>query len=282
MRRGTFFGIALAVAAVFFAGWFLQPTGAGRELVQYAANRGSEEFFAGSVRLASAVIDRKLRIHLRGLRGEFQSPSGPVPLEIPSADSQGPLTGFFSQEGLVLNFKASLGQPTEGRGLDGVLKLRGGKQGFFEVKADVRSLDLHEIEWVNPENLSGSAGEMKGDLLIRGDASGRPFCRLHLQVDEPGGKLQARLFDTLKPYLPEVTVRQKVEKIAGGPALVNYRKARLDLDLPESDRLKIFLHIEVPDYNLNLNLNIEVRVDSKNAFADLAGLVGLIQKEANG
>jgi hypothetical protein len=188
----------------------------------------------------------------------------------------------FSKEGLALIFTVNLGGAAEGRGVVGVLRVRGERQGFCDMKADVRSLDLGDIEWVNPENLAGSAGEMKGSFTFRVDAGGRPFCEIRLRVEEPGGKLQARFFETLKPYLPQLAVQQKVEEIAGKQALVDFREAELRLDLAESDRMKIFLHIAVPDYNLDLNLNIELRVDSENAFADVAGLVGLIRRETSG
>jgi hypothetical protein len=42
----------------------------------------------------------------------------------------------------------------------------------------------------------------------------------------------------------------------------------------------MLFHIVVPEYNLNLNLNLTLRVESREAFTDLARLTGLIKIEA--
>ncbi len=249
-----------------------------RRLFESLFNQNTKEFFDGSIRLEEARLDPKLKIHLRNLRGQLHSDAGPVPFEISSIDSQGPLFDFFSKEGLALIFKGLRPGHSAHQGVQGTIHLRGGREGFADLKAEVKSLDLQEVEWLNPENLSGASGELRGEVTFRVNAAGEVLCAANLRVQEPGGRIQSRFFDILKPYLPQqLEIRQKMDHLIATGGIVGFHDASLQLELAKSDQMKVFLHIAIPDYNLVLNLNIDIRIDEKNAFLQLAQLAGLLK-----
>ena len=251
----------------------------GRPLVESCLNAGTKEFFEGSLRVGGFRLDRRLRIHLEGLQGNLRSEAGPIPLKIRSLESEGSVSEIFSKKGLEFSFEGFGPRDSGLRGISGRAFFKAGKDWFFNLLLDIQELDLHEIEWVNPENLSGASGKVRGNLEFGADARGKIESRGDLEVAPPGGLLQARFFDLLKPYLPEVALREKVDEISGHRGLTGFHEASLKIELARSDKMKIFLHIAVPDYNLILNLNIEVRVDEKNALGQLAGLAGVIKSK---
>lgn len=254
-----------------------------RRLLESVLNQNTKKFFAGSIRVGEARLDRRLKIHIEHLRGRLLSGTGPVALEIQSIESQGPVTDFFLKQGLVLVFKGFRPGQSQHGGIQGTSHLRGGREGFIDLRAEVDGLDLHEIEWLNPENLSGATGELRGEMTFRSDTKGEVSYSARLQVEEPGGHVQTRFFDLLKPYLPQqLETREKIDHLLATGGVVGFREASLQADWAESDRMKVFLHITVPDYNLVLNLNLEIRVDEKNAFMQLTQLMGLLKIQSAG
>lgn len=247
------------------------------QLLQYSLNRNTKALFKDSLRVEKVRLEKNLEIQIDHLHGKLQTEGGPLPFQIKSINSEGPVTDFFSQEGLVLNFKEARTADSKYGGIHGSYRFRGGREGFFEIKAEVQGLGLEELEPLNPENLRGSSGEIKGEITIRQGAKG-VFLRANLRIDEPGGRLQARFLDLLKPYLPQMGVKEKVEQILAAGGGVDFRIASLEMELVESEKMKVLLHLAIPDYNLDLHFNIEVRVDEKNAFLQLAELGGLIGK----
>jgi len=150
-----------------------------------------------------------------------------------------------------------LGSPREG--LAGAVWIRGGRNGFFELRSEARSVDLEDLVWVNPENLKGSQGEIKGEIAIRQNATGDLRIRGKLRIAEPGGKLPARFFDLIKPYLPVAVTSAKIKTIQAAGGLVGFRVARLEMEMENPEVMKLFLQLAVPDYNLDLHLKMEIR-----------------------
>ena len=96
---------------------------------------------------------------------------------------------------------------------------------------------------------------------------------LLVNVAPPGGRLQARFFDILLPYLPTAD-KEALAKIRQAET-VDYKEANAIVKLDGKDSLKILLNIRVPEYNLNLNLNLTVHVEDNEAFFQLAHVMGI-------
>jgi len=258
MRKGILiFGISLLAVSIGLA-LFLRPP-MTRKLLEFGLNQASRELFAGTLRLEKVEWRSGPGIDLKNLHGQLQMPSGPVPLEVRSVESRGSLLDFFSRSGLRLNFEGAhpLGSPREG--LAGAVWIRGGRNGFFELRSEARSVDLEDLVWVNPENLKGSQGEIKGEIAIRQNATGDLRIRGKLRIAEPGGKLPARFFDLIKPYLPVAVTSAKIKTIQAAGGLVGFRVARLEMEMENPEVMKLFLQLAVPDYNLDLHLKMEIR-----------------------
>jgi hypothetical protein len=270
MRRGVFFTLFLVTAISLFSSFLIfRHSVWARPLVEIALNKTGKEFFQDSLRLGHFHIDRRLGIHLKDLRGNLRTETGEVPFEIHSLDTENSLANIFQKKGLKLFFKAEE--------ISGEARYRTGKGWFFDLKLDIHELGLEEVKWINPENLSGASGRMKGRIEFRADAQNEIHLQADLGVGPPGGLLQARFFELLKPYLPEPALRVRLEEVLAGKVLVGFKDASLKMELLESDIMKIFFHIAVPDYNLNLNLNMEIRIDEKNGFRELAELAGVLK-----
>ena len=236
-----------------------------RLLLEFTLNQSTKGFFANSLHIEKAYLDWHLGMHVRHVAGKFQSEAGPIPLVIQSIESEGPLTDIFSKDGIALHFEGVRPEVSKRQGINGIVHFKAGKDWSFHFKGDVQSLDLGEIEWLSPENLTGSVGEMRGLVDIRTNSRGEISFSSELRIQEPGGRLQSRFFDILTPYLPQLATKEKVRQVAAAGGLVGFRDASLKADLVESDKMKAFLHISIPDYNLDLNLNMEIRLD-ENAF----------------
>jgi len=117
---------------------------------------------------------------------------------------------------------------------------------------------------------------MRGNLIFQQTAGQEPKFSMDLEAPQPGGDIQARFFDLFLPYLPASLQKQKVEKISKSQKLVRYDQAALKVSLPQSDQLKILLQIFVPAYNLKLTLNVFIKTDQKDAFSQIAQLMGFI------
>lgn len=273
----------LLVAAVLCAGLaWANRHAAERRLLEYGINLAAREYFAGTLRLSQGYLDRKLRIHMFGFRGDFQTANGPVPIEIQSLESRDPLTRLAAGAPVLFTFKGARPALSKFEGIRGMALLKGGRDGRFKLRAKIVDLGLEDVAWLNPENLQGSSGRMTGFITLRSDARKDPVFGLQIKVSEPGGHIQAKFFDLLLPYLPSMKTREEVSRLAAEAGLMVYRKAEFSMQLDEPDKLKVFFHIEVPDYNLHLNLNILIRTDEKNSFMKLTQMMGLVQIKAGG
>ena len=96
MKKKLFFGLALGVGislAAFFSWGLFQEL--ARRTVQDKLNQNQHDLFAGSLQLGRLSLDPKLRIHLRRIQAELQTPHGPVPLEIKEIETLNPFYDFL-------------------------------------------------------------------------------------------------------------------------------------------------------------------------------------------
>jgi hypothetical protein len=277
-----------AKKSFFLAGFFLMlilgfglyvsfTRGLGDRITEKILNQNTRAFFQGSIRISRIRLDRKWHLHLDRFNGNLLTDAGAIPLEMGSMVSTGPVWGLFQEKGLELNFTRFRPSNSLNDGMNGICHIRAGNHWFFELKVQLVSLDLEDIVWFNTDVLKGSKGEMKGEITILTKALEEPRVHADIHIAKPGGRLQSRFFDGIVPYLPQTKARSELKKLASQTELVNFDDAILKLDLSRTDKIKVFLHIMIPDYNLNLNLNIEVRIDEKNALLELGQIMGLVK-----
>lgn len=239
-------------------------------------NRNAAEYFQGTIRLKRVSLDRSFRLKAEGFEGTLKTDRGFFPLEIARVESRGPLYQVFFRDGLAFDFKNVRPKGSPRQGVHGSLLLYAGREWFSRMQLEVESLGLEDIQWLDPENLSGSSGEMKGSITFVADYKNEMGFYTDLKISEPGGMLQERFFETIKPYLPRMTrIEGKVRK--NGKDMVSFKTAHLNVRLLESDTVIGLFQIQIPEYNLNLNLNLTVKLDDKNGFSQLFDLMGLIK-----
>ena len=248
-----------------------------RRALEIAVNRSAGEFFEGPVRLKSAALKRNWRLSVTGFEGRLKTRKEPVPMEINRIESLDPLTYYLFGAPVRFAFEGVRPAKSPYRGLEGVAWTSLGPNGTFELEGHVREMGLEDIEWINPENLHGSTGKMAGMIRVKAGAHTAPYFSLDLQVGEPGGTVKAQFFDLLVPFLPQYEAIARLRALSAENRLVRYRSAQVQAALAGPGKMKVFLHILIPDYNLNLNLNLEVRIDEENAFLKLAQIMGLVE-----
>jgi hypothetical protein len=248
-----------------------------RDLLQKFANRSAKEYFADSLRIEKVSLDRRFKIQLTGITGKLQTRQGPVPLEIKSLESQDSLFLFLTQKPVRFLFEGIRPQISSRMGLSGNVVIQTGPASRFELMADLGKTGLEDWQWIDPQNLGGATGAMKGSLTFRQLSGHEPEFSMDLEAPEPGGSVQARFFDLFLPYLPASLQKERVQKAAESQQLVRYARAALRVNLVQSDNMKILLQIFIPAYNLKLTLNTTIRTDEKTAFSQIARLMGLIE-----
>ncbi|MDD5217350.1 MAG: hypothetical protein PHN49_01835 [Candidatus Omnitrophica bacterium] len=272
--------IGLAVFILFMAaGIFLifNFDNVLRAMLQYSANASTREYFAGSIRLSTVHLDQTLRLHMLHAEGYLQTRAGPVKIQIRSMDSLDPVTHLLFQKAFRFHFEGAKPAVSPREGLQGNAVVVTGRKGFVELTSDVVGMNLEDITWFNPENLAGSSGRMTGTITFKTTYQEETSFRMALDVKEPGGNLQARFFELLRPYLPQLGSNANFHALTNSLSLVNYRKASLQMYSVDSDKMKVHFHILVPEYNLNLNVNVEIRTDEKNYFFKLAQMMGFVE-----
>lgn len=251
-----------------------------RKLLEWGANKAAYEYFEGSLRLEKAGVNRQMKLIVTNIRAELKTNEGKVPFQIENLVSEEPLTHFLRNRPVTFRFTGLRTAASQYTGAEGFLTVLGGKDGYVDFRSEVKELGLEDLTWLNPDNLEGSTGRMTGHLTFRSDARQDPALGMELLIQEPGGRIQAQFFDLLLPYLPQFKNVDKIKTLASQKSLVNYKNAALIVTLKESDKMKVFLHIMIPDYNISLNLNLEIRTDKKNAFMEIAQLLGLFEVSA--
>lgn len=269
------FLILIALLLLGLAYLYRQPL--ETRLFQAVLNHSTSEFFKGSVRLKSGTLDRNLKLHLKGIEGTLKSQGGPVIMEIQRADTTKLVPGLFTPEGINLQFAGIRPKGSNNPGLSGRAELRSGKEWSFKTDTEIEGIDLNEIRWLNPENLEGSSGWIHGTLTAEGSSKDK-FPRFTMVITaQKGGTLQSRFFDVLLPYLPELPTKTQLAKLSKKAEIVPFKEAVLRTELASANKMKVFLHISVPDYNVELNINLEIRIDETSSFAELAEVMGLLK-----
>ncbi len=247
-----------------------------RDLLETLANHSAKEYFSDSIRIEKVSLDRHLKIRLSGITGKLQTRQGPVPLAIKSLESQDSLFLFIFQKPAHFIFEGIRPQISSRSGLSGNFILQTGPAPRFELTADLGKTGLEDWQWLDPQNLEGATGAMKGSLTFRQILGREPEFSLDLEAPEPGGNIQARFFDLFLPYLPTSVQKERVQKVSQSQQMVRYGRAALRVNLAENNPMKILLQIFIPSYNLKLTLNATIRTDEKTAFSQIARLMGLI------
>ncbi|MFA5168048.1 MAG: hypothetical protein WC530_05910 [Candidatus Omnitrophota bacterium] len=278
MKRRTFFTLLLAAVLLGLVLWGLpRLPGMERDLLERLANRSAKEYFEGSLRVEKVSLDRHFKIRLTGITGKLQTRHGPVPLAVKSLESRDTLFLFIFQKPVYFIFEGIRPEISSRIGISGDFMIQTGPASRFELTADLGKTSLEDWQWLDPQNLGGATGAMKGSLTFRQVSGREPEFSMDLEAPEPGGNIQARFFDLFLPYLPASLQKEKIEKISESRELVRYGRAALRVNLPQSDNMKILLQIFIPAYNLKLTLNASIRTDEKDAFSQIARLMGLIE-----
>ncbi len=244
----------------------------------FVVNKAAHEYFDGDVRLKRVRLDRGLRLTVEGIEGSLITENGPYPFEAGQIRSEDPLYRVFSAKGAGFVFSGIRPRGSSRQGVEGHLQLRAGREWFSKFEIKIMDLGLEDVQWINPQNLKGATGRMEGGLVFGSDYREKLEFQMGLNVRQPGGYLQARFFDMLRPYIPgmpQISIAGQ-----GADGVVAYRDARLELGIAASGTVKGFLHIYVPEYNINLNVNLEVRLDQENALMELFKTMGLLKIKA--
>lgn len=276
MKKGILFAFGLLIITGIL---FLYRAPLQRGLAEKLLNASTREFFSDSIRLKTARLDRTGRLHIRGAKGTLKSEGGPVLLEMAALDSEPLLPRLWSSQGTVLNFSGLRPVGAQNSGIKGSSKVKAGREWSSETALEIEGLDLMDVKWLNPENLEGSAGFFKGTLTIQTDAAHPEPQFKAVFMAEKGGTLQARFFEVLLPYLPAMPTKQRLEELATTKKLVKFKDAALRVETAAANRLKVALHISIPDYNVELNINLEIRIEEETTFMELASLMGLLKVE---
>ncbi len=282
MNKRTAFRVMAGGLFVSLLIWVIyQLPGIERLALERLINQNARLFFADSIRIEKAAIDRNLRLRLYGITGAFQARQGPVPLEIRSLESLDPLFLLLRSEPVHFVFEGARPKGSSRDGLLGEIVVLGGKDWRVEASADFKNTDLEDLRWLDPQNLDGANGAMNGKLTCVQVAGREPTFDLSVTMPQPGGMVQARFFDLFLPYLPESVQKDRVVKlVSGNKQLVRYQTAEVAVNLPQPDVMKILVRILVLDYNLKLTLNMIVHTDQKDSFSQIARLMGLIEAKS--
>lgn len=240
-------------------------------------NQAAAPYFQGSLELEGLNLDASLKLHIEKLTGDWKAPEGSFPIEIHRIVLKEPVTDFLFQKPVRIDFERLRPQGSSNEGVRGRVIFNEGAKGAFELKADLTGLGLEEITRLDPVNLKGASGTLSGSLVFK--TGGAEALHINLKVSEPGGRLQARFFDVLLPYLP--LADQQALGAIKDLKTVRYREADFEAALEGPETVKCLLHIRVPDYNLNLNLNMKIRVENQESFWELARFLGLLEARAH-
>jgi hypothetical protein len=201
-----------------------------------------------------------------------------VALEVNSLTSWDSLLNLLTQKPVRFTVEGVRLKGSSEPGVFGSFTYTGGKAWKFELLADLNETNLKDLQWLDPDNLTGATGVTQGKIRFTQAAGSEPVFDMHLNAPQPGGSLQAKFFDLFLPYLPQSREKDKVARLAlEDQRLVKYQTADLRVEMPQSNQMKILLQILVLDYNLKLTLNVTVRTDSKDAFFQIARIMGLIE-----
>lgn len=248
-------------------------------LLESAANRSLNKSFTGTLRISGFHLDSSGQVNISKITASWKVPSGPFPFSIENIRLETPLISILSKPA-VFSFQHLRPAGSPGEGISGKITSEAILKGQFNLEADVLDLELQDMARLNPENLNGSSGKIVGKIIFRTVRKNEQPFVITLSISEPGGKIQARFFDILIPYLPGANQKAVRSQIPSG-GTVDYRHAALKIELANPEKVKILFNILVPAYNLNLNLNAEVHVEEESAFLQIAQLMDLAKGAKN-
>ena len=268
---------AIVVAAGLTYGWHKRDAFAGR-LLEAGLNASLKEAFAGSIRLSGVHVSRRGQLGIAKIEAAWQTPNGPFPLELESLLSETPVRDILSRKPAVITFKRLKPFHSSYGGVRGRVMVWPFSKGRCEAELEVVGLGLEELAGLEPVNLGGSSGLLAGKAVIKIGEDGGQEVHVDLASPEPGGRIQARFFDALKPYLPQASYKSVLKRISKNDT-VAYKHATLNLGRTDPRKINLLFKILVPDYNLDLNLNVEVRVEEENAYFQIAQVMGWVRTE---
>lgn len=265
-------GVGLGLAALWLnRNEILQP-----RLEQWL-NQTQSSYFQNTLQIEGFDLKKDLGVSIAKIRGTWQMGQGGFPFEIDDVTIKDPVTNFIFKKPVEITFEQFRPQTSTYLGMKGKLILANNKDGTFELETAFEELYLEELTNFNPKVLRGSSGKVVGTFYLKSQKSGQQQIKLRLSVSPPGGRVQARFFDVLLPYLP-VADKATLAKIRVAET-VTYKLANVAAELESKNSLKLLLNIQVPEYNFNLNLNLTLRVEDDKAFIQLAQLLGLAKVE---
>jgi hypothetical protein len=270
-------GILLLVLSVLTGAAYLFRLPLQHAAFEQILNQSTREFFAGTVRLKSVSMNQNTELSLQGLEGMLQTENGPVAVEMTAASTEKLWPNLFSEQGTVVHFSGIRPKGSRNPGVRGDARVKAGKNWHYQALFEIEGLDLREVRFLNPENLKGSTGMLRGSLqMMAHEARPEPQFQAVLLADQ-GGMLQARFFEVILPYLPALPTKAKMEELAEKEAMVRFQKAALRIETAAANRLKVALNILIPDYNVEANINLEVRIEEQTTFTELAQIVGILK-----
>ncbi len=233
--RKPYLLLIIACLAVLAGIAFIYRDAIGRKILEEAFNLNTKPFFSDTVQIGRFHFNRKGGLHFGNIEGNLKTANGPLPLEIRELVSEDPPVKYFSKDGMTIRFEGVKPSASTSSGIAGKIQVKGGKDGLYNLDGVIGGLSLEEMRWLDPENLKGASGSMKGKVFIHQDAQGEPKFLAEIDIGEPGGQIEARLFDLLLPYLPQMaaTVRQKRQ--ASPQETVGYHDASLKLEMARLD-----------------------------------------------
>lgn len=269
----------ITLLLVLLAGWFLYQNRDSllKKSSECLVNQATKEIFTGSLRIGEVKLHSGFQIELQDIRGQITAKSGAVNLFLNQIWSQDSLLNLLLKKPVRFSFSGLDFLPNSEKGIQGEIILTPGKEPVFEIRGTVDGLDLHHLIWLDPVNLTGSTGILKGNYLIKTRGEALLDCGLDLKIQEPGGRIQSKFFDILRSYLPQLKSQEALNQISLLQGIVPYQNAAFQAQIDGPNQMKVLLHILVQDYNLDLRLNLAIRIDQKNAFLQLAQIAGLVQ-----
>ena len=245
--------------------------------IEIWVNKEYQPFLNDSFEIEGFHLHRDLTVSIDYLRGSWLLEEESLPIEVYHLKVLRPITDFLFSKAVTVSFEQVRPQHQKSKGIKGSILLFNDKPGSFELRAEFEEVYLQEYTLLNRDNLEHATGRVEGSVFVRGNAKETETFQLKLAVKPPGGQIQARFFEAITPYLPAAQ-KQILSKIRSSE-VVDYQDMKLDAELTASEEVKMLLHMGVPEYNLNLNLNITLRVESQEAFYQLAQVMGLIKVE---
>lgn len=246
--------------------------------LEQSLNRTQSALFNGTLDFEGVQLDPNLKLKITTVQGNWQTPNGAFPFVLAAIQLQDPLTHFLQHKPVHATFQLRP-QASKHPGLQGNAVFYNDAATAFTLEARFLGVGLEEMAVLDPDHLKGASGVLTGDLYLKASLQGQEVFRLKLNVVPPGGRLQARFFDLLLPYLPAAD--KVVLETIRATQTVRYQEADLAAELTGPEVLNVLLHIQVPDYNLSLNLNVKVRVEASDAFSQLAEVMGLIKVQTS-